>query len=359
MASSAPQKPYRPYAVVHESPKGPGDARPTSLQIIHDYKAQGTLRGRSVVITGCSSGIGVETARALYETGATLYLTARDVTRLESVIEDIIASSQAYKAAVEDQKPPRPVAVEIHLDSLESVRKGAKAINSQTDNVHILINNAGVMACPFSLTKDGYESQLATNHLAHFLLFQLLKPALSNSVSVHNVPSRIINVTSSGHQFSTVRFDDLHYQTRPEEYHKFGAYGQSKTANIYMTTTITRRHGMQGLIGLAVHPGGILDTSLGRHMDEKDWAVVNAMDGITTASKSQGQGAATTVWAAVEPRFGEARNGGRYLADAGECEMVRTGQAQKDNEYAAHAFDEEAEEKLWAISNELVGIQEA
>lgn len=115
----APSTPYQPYADVHVNPSGPGDARPTALQIVKDCNAVGELKGKVVLITGCSSGIGVETARALYATGATLFLTARDMPKLEKVIDEIVASSEAKDG-------PRPRGIEMSLDSLASVRKGAE-----------------------------------------------------------------------------------------------------------------------------------------------------------------------------------------------------------------------------------------
>lgn len=129
--SFAPETPYEPYADLHKETKGPGDARPTALQIIKDCNAAGKLKGKTILITGCSAGIGVETARALYETGAQLYLTARDMPKLDKVIEDIVS-----KATIKDA--PLPQALEIHLDSLDSVRKGAEEFKSRSKQLNIL-----------------------------------------------------------------------------------------------------------------------------------------------------------------------------------------------------------------------------
>lgn len=135
--SQAPTNPYQPYAAVHEKPKGPGDARPTALQIIKDCNAAGKLKGKAILITGTSAGIGVETARALYETGAKLFLSARDIPKLNGIIDDIVS-----KATIKDA--PKPEALEIHLDSLESVRKGAEEFKKRSSQLNILICNAGV-----------------------------------------------------------------------------------------------------------------------------------------------------------------------------------------------------------------------
>lgn len=143
------------YYESHISPNGPGDDRPTALQIIQDEDLSGKLSDKVIVITGCSSGIGVETARALATTGPTLILTARDTDKASSALSDL----------------------------LSGVRAGALSILSKTQKINILINNAGVMAIPtLTLTADGYEMQFATNHLLHFLLFQLLLPTLLASI---------------------------------------------------------------------------------------------------------------------------------------------------------------------------------
>lgn len=135
--SQAPTTPFQPYAAVHENTKGPGDARPTALQIIKDENAAGKLKRQTVLITGCSAGIGIETARALYETGAKLFLTARDIPKLNGIIDDIV-SKATIKGA------PRPETLEIHLDSLDSVRKGAEELKKRSSQLNILITNAGV-----------------------------------------------------------------------------------------------------------------------------------------------------------------------------------------------------------------------
>lgn len=142
----APTTPYQPYAAVHKDTKGPGDARPTSLQILKDEDAVGAYKGRVILITGTSSGIGVETARALYETGATLFLSARQIPKLEQVIDDIVV-----KSALKDV--PRPQVLEMHLDSLDSVRKAAAEFKQRSDRLDILICNAGGLTFALSWGK--------------------------------------------------------------------------------------------------------------------------------------------------------------------------------------------------------------
>ena len=343
--SFAPAQPYQPYAEVHKTTEGPGDARPTALQIIKDNDVAGKLKGKTILITGCSAGIGVETARALYETGAQLYLTARDMPKLDKVIEEIVSSSTIQDA-------PRPKPLEIHLDSLDSVRKGAEEFKKQSNQLNILINNAGVMACPFSKTKDDFELQIGTNHFAHFLLFQELKPLLLSSTT-SDFHSRVINLSSAGHRMGGIRFDDINF-SEPESYDKWRSYGQSKTANIYMASSIERHYGSQGLHAWSVHPGGI-STELGRHLDTADYQRMG-LDKIQNIMKSPPQGAATTVWAAVSPHF-EGKNGGRYLGDCSECgPMPKQAQIGVAG-YADHVYNKENEERLWDLSYEMLGLK--
>ena len=350
----APETPHQPYASVHKELKGPGDARPTALQVVKDEGQIGKLAGKTILITGCSSGIGVETARALYETGAKLFLTARDIPKLQKVIDDIVS-----KAEIKDA--PKPEAIELHLDSLDSVRKAAEDFKSRSDKLNIMINNAGVMASPLTRTQDGNELQIGTNHFAHFLLLQLLKPTLLASAKSSGTTSRVVCVSSAGHRFTTgVRFDDINWN-RESEYEKWQAYGQSKIANIYMGNSITRRYGAQNLCGLSVHPGGIV-TELGRHLSEEDYKLfgdsAQQEKMFTTMFKSPEQGAATQVWAAVSPHFEGPENNGRYLADVGESGPMPEDAAVGEAGYTKLAYNEEGEEKLWKISCEMVGVPE-
>jgi NAD(P)-dependent dehydrogenase (short-subunit alcohol dehydrogenase family) len=159
------------YHAVHQTPNGPGDARPTAIQIVEDEGLVGKLSDKTMVVTGCSSGIGVETVRALHKTGATLFATARDLEKLKNVVDEIVASDPSNKAPIH--------IIEMELSSLASVRKAAEEILAKSNGkVNILVNNAGVMACPEGRTEDGFETQFGVNHLAHFLLFEILKPAL-------------------------------------------------------------------------------------------------------------------------------------------------------------------------------------
>jgi NAD(P)-dependent dehydrogenase (short-subunit alcohol dehydrogenase family) len=327
------------YAVAHIKPEGPGDARPTALQIIQDEGAEGTLQGQVIVITGTSSGIGVETVRALAATGATLYLTARDLDKAKSALDGIF-------------DPSRMELFQMDQASLSSVRDAATAILNKTSKIHALINNAGIMAIPdLRFTVDGHELQFGTNHLSHFLLFMLLKPALLAAASP-GLPSRVINLSSSSHNVHGINDAD-DYDFQRGDYDPNVAYGQSKTANIYMANEIERRYGAQHLHATSVHPG-IIPTGLTRHMPPDAF---KGMEHVMPMMKSVEQGAATTVWAAVGKEW--EHQGGKYLVD---CAVAKPSKGGEDKiltpTYAAWAYDAEKAARLWRDSLKLVGLED-
>lgn len=204
-------------------------------------------------------------------------MSGRNMEKLAEVVKDIKG-----KASITDA--PELQTIEIHLDSLDSVRKAAEEFKSRFNRLDRLICNAGVMASPPSKTTDGLELQVGTNHFAHFLLFQLLKPLLL-STAASGSAVRVITVSSSGHRMSGVLFDDIHFE-KPGSYEKWTAYGQSKTANIYMANSIERHYGTKGVHALSLHPGGIF-TDLPRHLSEEDKQMFNGME---HKFKSVGQG---------------------------------------------------------------------
>ena len=265
------------------------------------------LNGAVAVVTGSSSGIGEETARALAAAGATVVHGTRSGG--------------------------------LDLASLAAVDAFADRVLAEHDRIALLINNAGVMATPFERTADGNERQFGTNHLGHFLLTCRLAPAL-----VAGAPARVVNVTSAGHRASDIHWDDPNYERRP--YDKWEAYGQSKTATILFTVALERRLGARGVHAYAVHPG-MIATKLGRHLDRSDYETLKeratrSPAGGLPAYKSIEEGAATTLYAATAPEL-EGR-GGVYLAD----EAV-------SDEAMPYALDPDAAERLWALSEELVG----
>lgn len=327
------------YASAHENPQGPGDARPTALQIVKDEGAEGKLKGKVIVITGTSSGIGIETVRALSATGARLFLTARDLEKAKTALDGIFDAS-------------RMELVQMDQASLESVRTAAKRILDKTDKVNILVENAGIMAVPsLEFTKDGHELQFGTNHLSHFLLFELLKPALLKAVTP-DLNSRVVVLASSGHHAGGINNSD-NYNFEKGGYNPFVAYAQSKTANIYMANELERRYGSQGLHATSVHPGGIL-TALSRHMPDEQVQAVISSDTAKKMLKSAEQGAATTVWAAVGKQWENA--GGKYLQDCEEAPFCKNPAAHFGKGYVEHAYNPKGEARLWEDSLKLVGL---
>ncbi|KAH7080585.1 hypothetical protein BKA63DRAFT_506739 [Paraphoma chrysanthemicola] len=327
------------YVDIHKDPRGVGDARPTALQIVKDNNLEGKLGGKTILITGTSSGIGIETARALKATGARLFLTARNLSKGRDALGDIL-------------EPGKVDLLLLDLNSLASVREfAAEFLKASNNKLNILINNAGVMATPEGTTADGFETQFGTNHLAHFLLFQLIRPALlaSSSPDFH---SRVVSVSSLGHRYFPPKMDNLMLKG---EYDANHAYAHSKTANIWFANEIERRYGAQGLHAFSLHPGGIW-TGLQVHVPAEQmegWKSVPAVDKIM---KSPEQGAATTVWAAIA-KVWECK-GGRYLEDCQVSRPVAEGYQVLDQGYEKWAYDPENEAKLWKLSNEWVGFKE-
>ena len=294
------------------------------------------LGGRTVFITGAYSGLGHETARAMGAKGANLILSGRDGAKLEAAAKEI---AQETGASVET--------LVCDLASLDSIRAAGKESNARFDTIDLLINNAGVMACPLDRTADGFELQFGTNHLGHFLLTNLLIPLLEKGDR-----PRIVNLSSRGHHLDRVHFDDLNYVER--EYDKWEAYGQSKTANILFTVALEQRLADKGIHAYAVHPGGIM-TNLGRHLQPDDLANLrkrmesNAGDkGMTF--KSIPQGAATTCWVATAEEL--EGSGGLYAED---CAIADQSDTDPTGGVRSYALDRDAAERLWTASEELVG----
>jgi NAD(P)-dependent dehydrogenase (short-subunit alcohol dehydrogenase family) len=336
----APSHPIQPYADRYLD-QTTTDGQPTALEIIQDLKLKDKLQDKVILITGTSAGLGLETARALHLTGAKLYLTFRNQAKGEAMVNELMASNPYGQ---------RPSLIKMELSSLDSVRKGAKQFLEQSKRLDILITNAGIMGVPKGRTVDGFEMQLGTNHFGHFLFFQLLKPVLLASGSPGS-PSRVITLSSAAHKASGMNFDDLDFAK--QGYNPMMAYAQSKTANLYMANSIDRHYGSQNLRGLSVHPGLIVTTELARHMSDEEKQFFVQMAHIARSSE---QGAATTVWAALSPVFND--HGGVYLADVGESGPAVEGEVLVGPGYVPHAYDEEAEEKLWKLSYEAVGLKD-
>jgi NAD(P)-dependent dehydrogenase (short-subunit alcohol dehydrogenase family) len=315
-------------------------AQPFGSESTTDEVLQGIdLRGKRILVTGVSAGLGVETARALLAHGAEVVGAARDLNKAQRAT-DAIRARAANGGALE--------LVQLDLASLASVRTCADALVSARKPFDVIIANAGVMACPRGRTADGFETQFGTNHLGHFLLVNRLAPLLRSG-------SRVVSLSSAGHRFSDVDLDDPNFERTP--YTEFGAYGRSKTANILFAVEFDRRHKLKGVRATAVHPGTI-QTELGRHMTRE---VMKQLIDTMNASQPPGapvfrwksipQGAATSVWSAVVASAESV--GGRYCEDCHVAEIVRDPNLRGG--VRLYALDADRAKALWAKSEELVG----
>ena len=290
------------------------------------------LSGTCAIVTGGASGIGVETARALAGAGADVTLAVRDVGAGDRVANEIreTTGSAAVRAA------------QLDLVDRASIDRFADAWDRP---LHLLVSNAGVMACPPGRTAEGWDVQFATNHLGPFALALGLRPALAAAGR-----ARIVSVSSSGHLASPVVFDDIHFERR--EYEPWSAYGQSKTANVLFAVEATRRLAADGIVANALMPGGIM-TRLQRHVSQEvrdGWEEGLAAGRFTL--KTPQQGAATSLVAAVAPELEGV--GGRYLEDCNESETVAN-DATVQRGVREWALDPAAASRLWDVSLELIG----
>jgi NAD(P)-dependent dehydrogenase (short-subunit alcohol dehydrogenase family) len=303
------------------------------------------LRGKRILVTGVSAGLGVETARSLAAHGARVVGAARDLAKAEAATAQIRRDAAANGGSLE--------LVEVDLASLASVRSCADQLLRKGEPFDVIIANAGVMATPFTCTKDHFEMQFGTNHLGHFLLVNRIAPLIRKG-------GRLINLSSAGHRFSNVDLTDPNFDQTP--YDPFVSYGRSKTANILFAVAFDQRHRERGVRAAAVHPG-VIETELGRYMDP------GSLDGLIKQINEQllaegkgpfrwktiPQGAATSVWAGVVAPAGEI--GGRY------CENCHVGKVVPENAaitpvsegVRAYALDLQAAEALWKKSEEMVG----
>ena len=303
------------------------------------------LKGKRILVTGVSAGLGVETARSLAAHGAHVVGAARDVTKAEASTAQVRKDATAQGGSFE--------LVTLDLASLKSVRACATELIAKGEPFDLVIANAGVMATPLGQTVDGFETQFGTNHLGHFVL-------INRIASLMRAGSRLINLASSGHRFANVDLQDPNFEHTP--YEPFIGYGRSKTANILFAVAFDQRHRGRGVRAAAVHPGGI-QTELGRHMGREQLEAM--VDQINKQEAAQGrgpfqwksipQGAATSVWAGVVAPADEI--GGRY------CENCHVGSVVADNVTISpisegvrgYALDPGTAQALWQKSEEMVG----
>jgi NAD(P)-dependent dehydrogenase (short-subunit alcohol dehydrogenase family) len=303
------------------------------------------LRGKRILVTGVSAGLGVETARSLAAHGASVVGAARDLAKAETATAEVRKAAAANGGSLE--------LVELDLALLASVRKCADQLLQKGEPFDVVIANAGVMATPFICTIDHFEMQFGTNHLGHFLFVNRIAPLIRKG-------GRLINLSSAGHRFSNVDLDDPNFERTP--YDPFIAYGRSKTANILFAVAFDQRHRERGVRAAAVHPG-VIHTELGRHVDPT--AIANMIKQMNDQLVAEGkgpfewktipQGAATSVWAGVVAPTSEI--GGRY------CENCHVGAIVPDGVQItgasegvrAYALDPQGAEALWKKSEEMVG----
>jgi NAD(P)-dependent dehydrogenase (short-subunit alcohol dehydrogenase family) len=290
------------------------------------------LSDKVCVVTGASSGLGRESARALATAGAHVVLAARNSDALRDTDEWIHEGTDGA----------RTTTVHLDLASLASVRAAATTIAELVPAVHVLMNNAGVMFTPFSRTEDGFEMQFGTNHLGHFELARMLLPQLEAADG-----ARVVNLSSEGHRLGDIDLDNPNWERR--DYDKFRAYGAAKTANVLHAVELDRLGCGSGIRAFAVHPG-MVATKLARHMKREDVAAVAALPEQREVSRERDfsklealtpeQGAATQVWAAVSDELDG--TGGMYLADC----TIRS-------DVAPYAIDTQRARRLWQLSEGL------
>ncbi|MEH1030508.1 SDR family NAD(P)-dependent oxidoreductase [Micromonospora profundi] len=284
------------------------------------------LGGRRAIVTGGSSGIGVETARALAGAGAQVTLAVRNTDAGQRAADDITATTG------NDQVLAAP----LDLADQASI---ADFVANWDGPLNILVDNAGIMAAPLSRTPQGWEMQFATNHLGHFALAAGLRNALAAADG-----ARIVSVSSAAHLRSPVVFDDIQFDSR--EYEPWQAYGQSKTANVLFAVEASRRWADDGILANSLTPGAI-KTNLQRYVSEEELNRMRA--GNAAAWKTVEQGAATSVLVAASPLLDGV--GGRYFEDCQEAGPAQPGERRG---VAGYALDPEAAERLWQVSTDLL-----
>jgi NAD(P)-dependent dehydrogenase (short-subunit alcohol dehydrogenase family) len=302
------------------------------------------LRGKRILVTGVSAGIGVETVRALAAHGAYVVGAARDLAKAET------ATAQVRKDAANGGGFEL---IELDLANLKSARACADRLLAKGEQFDVVIANAGVMATPFGHTADGFETQFGTNHLGHFVLVNRIASLIRDG-------GRLINLSSAGHRYSNVDLQDPNFERTT--YDPFIAYGRSKTANILFAVAFDKRHRGRGVRAAAVHPGGI-QTELARHLDPSQMQKIVDQLNQQLAAEGKGpfqfktipQGAATSVWAGVVApadeigsRYCENCHVGRIVAEDVTISAISEG-------VRGYALDPKNAEALWKKSEELVG----
>jgi NAD(P)-dependent dehydrogenase (short-subunit alcohol dehydrogenase family) len=303
------------------------------------------LKGKRILVTGASAGLGVETARSLAAHGAQVVGAARDLNKGKAATEQVRKDAAANGGSFE--------LVELDLGNLKSVRACADRVLAKGAAFDLVIANAGVMAPPLGHTVDGFETQFGTNHLGHFVLVNRIAKLIRDG-------GRLINLSSLGHRYSNVDLEDPNFERTP--YEPFVAYGRSKTANILFAVAFDKRHRGRGVRAAAVHPG-VIHTELGRHVDASAIEKIIEQRNRQLAAEGKApfqwktipQGAATSVWAGVVARAEEI--GGKYCEDCHVAHLVPDNVPvdTMSEGVRGYALDANNAEALWKKSEEMVG----
>jgi NAD(P)-dependent dehydrogenase (short-subunit alcohol dehydrogenase family) len=291
-----------------------------------------SLSGVNAIVTGGYSGLGHEIVRALSAAGALVTVPARR----PEIARDVLIDLPGVEVAALD------------LADLRSIDEFSRWFVGSGRPLHILINNAAIMANPETRVAGGFESQFATNHLGHYALVCGLEPALRAAGQ-----ARVISVSSVGHKLSPVVFDDVHFERRP--YDKWKAYGQAKTANSLFAVELDRRAAGAGIRAFAVHPGGIM-TPLQRYLPKDEMIAFGWIDAegrINERFKTSEQGASTAVWCSTADSL--KGTGGVYCEDCDIATLTPSGTSRYSG-VDPHAVDPEAADRLWALSARMTGL---
>jgi NAD(P)-dependent dehydrogenase (short-subunit alcohol dehydrogenase family) len=306
-------------------------AKSTAAEVISGFD----LTGKSAIVTGGYSGIGVETVRALASAGAEVTIPARDIAKAKDALSEV--KGKISVAAMD-------------LGDLASVEKFARDYASGRKALHLLINNAGVMACPETRIGCDWELQFATNHIGHFALTAALLPHLRAAKG-----ARVVALSSTGHKITDIRWDDIHF--RKGDYDKWVAYGQSKTANSLFAVGLDAREKANGVRAFAVHPGGIM-TPLQRHLKKEEMVAAGWIDesGEVSAAakpffKSPEQGAATAVWCAAARTLDG--KGGLFCEDCDVAELAGANEP-RHRTVKTYAVDSESAVRLWRETERMI-----
>jgi NAD(P)-dependent dehydrogenase (short-subunit alcohol dehydrogenase family) len=313
-------------------------ARSTALEVIDGVD----LVGKTAIVTGGYSGLGLETVRALLMAGADVIAPARDTAKAEEALDGLLDEIDETGAAIGEL-----IVGELDLADPASIDGFTSDILELGRPIEILINNAGVMACPLTRDERGYEMQFATNHLGHYQLTARLWVALAAR------GARVVSLSSTGHHIAPVDLDDPHFHRRA--YDKWVAYGQSKTANSLFAVGLDARGKDHGVRAFAVHPGGIM-TPLQRHLPHEEMIAfgwIDADGNVNEQFKSPEQGAATSIWAATSPDLSDL--GGVYCEDCDIAQVWTEGVRYRG--VKPWAIDPDAAAALWDASEAMTGVR--